>query len=166
MDADLLEELFQKYYPAAVLYCTALCGEEHLAQDLASDAFVKAYLSLPNKVPSFRYWLLRVCRNLWFDHLRKYSRETSADLLQSMSDHITPESKYIRDERNRCLWKAISQLPAPDQELVTLHYFSGLSLQEAAQLLGKSYSATRQRMVRLRKLLKSEMEAQGYGQLD
>lgn len=166
MDADLLKELFQKHYAPAVLYCTALCGDAHLAQDLASDAFVKAYLSLPNDVPSFRYWLLRVCRNLWLDHLRKHKWETSAEPLQYLADHTTPETKYLQSERNRCLWNAISQLPPLDQELVTLHYFSGLSLQEAAQILGKSYAATRQRMVRLRQTLKSRMEEQGYGQLD
>lgn len=163
MDADLLEELYRKYYGAAVLYCTAMCGDGHLAQDLASDAFVKAYLSLPNDVPSFRYWLLRVCRNLWIDHLRKHKREVSSEPLQYMADGVTPESKYLQDERSRCLWRAISELPPLDRELVTLHYVSGLSLQEAAKVLGKSYDATRQRMVRLRQTLKLRLEEQGYG---
>jgi len=36
-------------------------------------------------------------------------------------------------------------------------------LQEAAKLLGKSYDATRQRMVRLRQTLKQRLEEQGYG---
>ena len=57
MDADLLEELYRKYSSAAVLYCISLCGDEHLAQDLVVDAFVKAYLTLPEDIPSFRYWL-------------------------------------------------------------------------------------------------------------
>lgn len=163
MDADLLEDLYRKYYGAALLYCTALCGDETLAQDLVSDAFVKAYLSLPNDIPSFRYWLLRVCKNLWFDHLRKRKWETSDEPLQYMADRLTPETRYLQDERNRCLWKAIGELPPLDRELVALHYFSGLSLQETARLIGKSYEATRQRMVRLRKALKMRLEEQGYG---
>ena len=166
MDADLLEELYRKYYSAAVLYCTVLCGDEHLAQDIASDAFVKAYLSLPNDVPSFRYWLLRVCRNLWIDHLRKRKREISPEPLQYMTDGVTPETTYLRDERNRCLWRAISELPPLDRELLTLHYISGLRLQEAAKLIGKSYDATRQRMVRLRQTLRIRLEEMGYGQLE
>lgn len=166
MDADLLEELYRKYYSAAVLYCTVLCGDEHLAQDIASDAFVKAYLSLPNDVPSFRYWLLRVCRNLWIDHLRKRKWEISPEPLQYMTDGVTPETTYLRDERNRCLWRAISELPPLDRELLTLHYISGLRLQEAAKLIGKSYDATRQRMVRLRQTLRIRLEEMGYGQLE
>lgn len=166
MDADLLEELYRKYYSAAVLYCTVLCGDEHLAQDIASDAFVKAYLSLPNDVPSFRYWLLRVCRNLWIDHLRKRKWEVSPEPLQYMTDGMTPETTYLRDERNRCLWRAISEIPPLDRELLTLHYISGLRLQEAAKLIGKSYNATRQRMVRLRQTLRIRLEEMGYGQLE
>ena len=166
MDADLLEELYRKYYPSALLYCTALCGNGHLAQDLASDAFVKAYLSLPDQVPSFRYWLLRVCKHLWIDHLRKEKWNASEEPLQYITDQNTPETVYLQKERSRCLWRAISELPPLDQELLTLHYFSGLSLQEAAKLIGKSYPATRQRMVRLRQGLKQRMEEQGYGELE
>lgn len=46
---------------------------------------------------------------------------------------------------------------------MTLHYFSALPLTEIAPLLGKSYAATRQRLVRLRQILKQRMEEQGYG---
>ena len=166
MDSDLLEELFRKYYRPAVLYCLRLCGDGHLAQDIASDAFVKAYLSLPNDVPSFRYWLLRVCRNLWIDHLRKEKWVVSEEPLQYLSDQTTPETVYLQQERSRYLWRAISELPPLDQELLTLHYFSGLSLQETAILIGKSYPATRQRMVRLRQTLKQRMEVFGYGELE
>lgn len=166
MDADLLEELYRKYYGAAVLYCTALCGSEHLAQDIASDAFVKAYLSLPKEVPSFRYWLLRVCRNLWIDYLRKHRKEQPEETAAHLTDGSTPESLFLQKERSAYLWKAISELAPPDRELLTLHYFSGLSLQEAAKLIGKSYPATRQRMVRLRQILKQRMEVFGYGELE
>lgn len=54
-------------------------------------------------------------------------------------------------------------LSPPDRELVVLHYFSGLSLQEIAPILNVSYAAVRQRMVRLRQILKQRMEEQGYG---
>ena len=162
MDADLLEELYRKHYTSVLLYCTCLCGDQQLAQDLVADAFVKAYLSLPNDVPSFRYWLLRVCRNLWIDQLRKRKWETSFKSLEHASSNCTPESQYLQDEQKRFLWDCILQLQPLDRELVTLHYFSGIGLQEAAAILGKSYESTRQRMVRLRKILRQQMEEQGY----
>ena len=151
MDADLLEELYRKYYASALLYCTSLCGDPVLAQDITSDAFLKAYLSLPNDVPSFRYWLLRVCKNLWYDHLRAQKHITSEEALQWMADHITPEYCFLQNERSRCLWKAIQELPDIDREILILHYFSGVSLQEIAKITGRSYAGIRQRMSRLRK---------------
>ncbi len=163
MDADLLAELYRQYYPAAYAYCLTLCGDEHLAQDITADAFVKAYLSLPNDVPSFRYWLLRVCKNLWIDHLRRRQHETSDEPLQYLADPSTPESNYLRSERSRLLWSAVASLPPLDRELVTLHYISGVPLQEAARLINKSYPSVRQRMTRLRRILKQQLEEQGYG---
>ncbi len=163
MDTDLLDQLYRKYYASAVLYCTALCGDSHTAQDIASDAFLKAYLSLPNEVPSFRWWLLRVCRNLWIDLLRKRKWEASPEALDFAVSSTTPERTYLRTERSRFLWQCVGTLPRQDQELVVLHYFSGLTLQEAAALLGLTHTAARQRMVRLRQTLKRLMEEQGYG---
>ena len=129
-----------------------------------SEAFVKAYLSLPHEIPSFQYWLFRVCRNLWIDHCRKAQRLVSDEALHTLSDPVTPEARYLSSERQQALWKAIRTLSPLDRELVTLHYFSGLPLTEISRILGKSHAATRQRMVRFRATLKQRMEEQGYGQ--
>lgn len=127
-----------------------------------AEAFVKAYLSLPDEIPSFQYWLFRVCRNLWLDHCR-WNRHQADEPPPEIPDHNTPETAYLADEQQRMLWNAIGALSPLDRELVTLHYFSGLPLKDAALVLGKSYPAARQRMVRLRAILKQRMEEQGYG---
>lgn len=71
MENDVLTQLYQRYAAATLLYCLTLCGDKAQAEDLMSDAFVKAYLTLPKEVPNFSFWLLCVCKNLWLDHLRK-----------------------------------------------------------------------------------------------
>lgn len=125
---------------------------------------MKAYLSLPDETPSFQYWLLRVCKNLWLDHLRKHRRLVPEEDAANLSDRRTPETLFLASEQQKALWKAISTLSPLDRELVTLHYFSGLPLNEIAALMGKSHAAVRQRMVRLRATLKQQMEELGYGQ--
>lgn len=127
-----------------------------------ADAFVKAYLSLPEEIPSFRYWLLRVCKNLWIDHCRREHRVATGEVPETLADPHTPESLYLARERKQILWQAIAALSPLDRELVTLHYFSGLPLNEIAALMGKSHAAVRQRMVRLRATLKQRMEDE-YG---
>ena len=162
-ETEILEQLYRRYYSAAYLYCLSITGDAHIAQDLVSEAFVKAYLSLPNDVPSFRYWLFRVCKNLWIDHCRKARHITGPEALEFIPDPHTPESIYLQNERKKALWEALNTLYPTDREIITLHYFSGLPLTEIASLTGKSYDAIRQRMVRLRQKLKQEMEDKGYG---
>lgn len=163
MDKELLEQLYRRYYAPAMLYCTALCGDQYLAQDIVADAFVKACISLPDDVPSFRYWLLRVCRNLWIDHQRRQKHFSYEDPSAYISGSYTPETEYLKKEQHKALWRAMDALSPPDRELVVLHYFSGLSLQEIAPMINISYAAVRQRMVRLRRELKIRLEEQGYG---
>jgi len=162
-ETDILEQLYHRYYSAAYLYALSLCGDMHTAQDIAAEAFVKAYQSLPDKVPSFRYWLFRVCKNLWIDHCRKARYTTGPEALEFIPDPNTPETIYLKSEQKIALWSALNTLSPEERELITLHYFSGLPLQEIAPLTGKSYDAIRQRMVRLRNKLRQEMEAKGYG---
>lgn len=162
MDADILQELYTRYYSRTMLYALSLCGDEELAKDLTAEAFVKAYLTLPGETPSFPFWLLRVCKNLWLDHARKHSRRASLEEAGEPVSYETPETVYLKQERSRCLWRAIGKLPARDREILTLHYFSGLPLQQVAALVGLSYPAARQRLSRLRRTLRQEMEEQGY----
>ena len=97
-ETEILEQLYRRYYSAAYLYCLSLCGDGHTAQDLVSDAFVKAYLSLPEEVPSFRYWLFRVCKNLWIDHCRKAQHQTGPEAL----DFIPALSRESYRSRSCC----------------------------------------------------------------
>lgn len=161
-ESDILQTLYSRYYSAALLYTTAMCSDAELAEDIVADAFVKAYISLPQEIPSFQFWLFRVCKNLWIDHLRKQSSLLSEDHLITAADKQTPESRYLDNERYRCLWQGINRLPPIDREIVTLHYFSDIPLPNVAQLAGKSYPAVRQRLSRLRQILKQYMEEQGY----
>ena len=159
---DILQTLYDRYYSAALLYTTAMCADAELSKDIVADAFVKAYITLPQEIPSFQFWLFRVCKNLWIDHVRKQPMLLSEEHLLAIADHQTPESRYLQNERYRCLWQGINLLAPMDREIVTLHYFSNLPLSEVARLVGMSYPAVRQRLSRLRKTLKQRMEEQGY----
>lgn len=161
-ESDILQTLYDRYYSAALLYTTAMCSDAELAKDIVADAFVKAYITLPQEIPSFQFWLFRVCKNLWIDHLRRQPLLLSEEHLLAVADHQTPESQYLKNERYRCLWQGINTLAPIDREIVTLHYFSELPLPEVSRLVGKSYPAVRQRLSRLRKILKQRMEEQGY----
>lgn len=168
MERELIEDLYRRYYHAALLYTVSLCRDPDLAEDIVAEAFVRAYTGLPADVTSFLPWLLRVCKNLLIDYFRRAKQartreeEYKALATGSAFTQATPESLYLRDERSRALWNAIDSLSPLDRQLVVLHYFSDLPLQEVARILNKSYPAVRQRLHRLRRALKKKMEEQGY----
>ena len=59
MDNDIFDTLYRRYYAPALLYAQSLCRSRHLAEDMVQEAFCRAWLSLPDDVPSFRGWLFR-----------------------------------------------------------------------------------------------------------
>ncbi len=163
MDADILEELYRNYSGKAYLYLLSLGARQETAEDLVADAFVTAYLTLPDDVPSFLYWLLKVCKNRYTDQLRREKHLTGPDALDTLTAPDTPESRYLKTEESKALWKAIGELSPRDRELLTAHYFGGIPLQDIARLMNRSYPAVRQRLSRLRFALRKRMEEQGYG---
>jgi len=94
--------------------------------------------------------------------LRKNRHLVNDDILLQAVTKVTPEALHLTNERHKALWNALGTLAPLDRELITLHYFSDLPLNEVAVSLDKSYPAVRQRLHRLRLILKQRMEEQGY----
>ncbi len=161
MHSDILEELYRQYYGAAMLYVLALCRSASLAEEIVHDAFVKAYLSLPDDVPSFPFWLMKVCRNLYYDHARRQKFLTGSDVPEQ-TDNETPETILLRREASQALWRAVQKLGAAERELLSLYYFAARPTGEIAALLGLSAAAVRQRLHRARTRLRQIMEEDGY----
>lgn len=161
MHSDILEELYRQYYGAALLYVLSLCRDRALAEEIVHDAFVKAYLSLPDDAPSFPFWLMKVCRNLWYDHARR-QKFLSSDPPPEGADTATPETLLLQKEDAAALWQAIAKLEGTDRELLVLHYFAARPLGELAALLGLSPAAARQRLHRARGKLRRILEEDGY----
>lgn len=163
MNRDILEQLYVRYYNSALLYTLSLCRSKEAAEDIVSEAFEKAYLSVSDEHSSFQYWLLRVCKNLWIDQLRRRKRISDGPhVLHHIADETTPEKCILQNERKAMLYHCIHQLPDADQELLILHYFSNLRLHEIARMLGATTGSIKTRIFRARKNLKRILEENGY----
>ena len=161
MHSDILEQLYWQYYGAALLYVLSLCRDRALAEEIVHDAFVKAYLSLPDDAPSFPYWLMKVCRNLWYDQARRL-KFLSSESPPEQIDPVTPETLLLQKEGSAALWRGIEKLDAADREVLVLHYFAARPVTELAALLGLSPVAARQRLHRARGKLRRILEEDGY----
>lgn len=153
MKTDILDDLFRRYYNEAMLYAFTLCRDEAIAEDIVADAFYKALKKLPDEVPHFKYWLLRVVKTTFLDFLRKERKKVEIPInLPDKSDSLI--DKLIKNEEYLALYKAIDTLDNYYREIITLHYFEDIKFKEIALILEKTEEQINQGHTRLDKSLR------------
>lgn len=159
MNNDNFEILYKKYNRELYIYALSLCKDYHLSQDLVSETFFKALLSLDIGEGYIKYWLFRVCKNLYLDYLKKNSRledmEVSANKLSIEDD--TLDKIILNEDRRRIYYKVLS-LQLSYKEIIILYYYCNLSLKEISSITGISQGAARTLLFRARKKLKEFLE--------
>lgn len=153
MKHDVIEELFLKYYNDALLYTLSLTKNIPFSEEIVSDAFYTALKTADGEVQNFKAWLLKVCRNLYLNRMRKTARldeldENLADKSESALESI------IRKEEYRALYHAISLLNDYYKEVITLFYFEDLPIKDIALVIGKSEAIVKVTLFRARESLK------------
>ncbi len=119
-------------------------NNEHEAEDAAQEAFVRAWLALPNfrGQAQFRTWLYRIVTNLCCNRLPRLRRELLAlgdtDMLTLTDDSplsTNPATAVEAAERRAFLHQAIDSLPESYRLLITLRYQQELSYEEIAAVV-------------------------------
>jgi RNA polymerase sigma-70 factor (ECF subfamily) len=158
--SDEVERLYRAYSKEVYLYALALCKDIHAAEDLTSETFFRALLSFDARAGGVKYWLLRVCKNLYIDTLRKKRWEslpfTDAAEMVAISD--CPLDTVLKDEAKRDLYRALLRLSETDREMLTMFYFLGVSISQIASILGRTAGAVKTGLTRARTRLKKILE--------
>ena len=132
------------------------------AEEIAHDAFIKAYKSLKsfNQKAKFSTWLYRIVFNTAVSHTRK-NRIQVDDITeihqQPASGHNTSDSLYDQD-RERFVKEALARLIPLDATLISLFYMKHLTLDEIGEVVGLKGSAVKVKLFRARKRLAKELE--------
>lgn len=160
MKKDTLDEVYRLYSRQVYLYACSLCGNHHMAEDLTGDTFYKAMLALDKDVPSIKYWLLRVCRNLFADRCRKSHGEALPLEEELISGGGDPLEKLLQNEKYRKLYAAMQELSQSDREQLTMFYFLDCSIHQISAFTGRTPGAVKTALsrarVRLKRLLQEE----------
>ncbi|MGY0372289.1 RNA polymerase sigma factor [Clostridium sp. JNZ J1-5] len=161
MKNDEFEIIYKKYSAELYIYVLSLCKNHHLSQDLVSETFFKALLSIVDSPGHIKYWLFRVCKNLYLDHLRKnkYLQDIEIDLDKLFVEDSTLD-KIILNEQRRSVYYEILKLQPSYKEIITLYYYCNFSLKEIAAIIGISQGAARTLLFRARKKLKVVLEGE------
>ena len=159
MKSDVIDQLFSQYYNEALLYTISLCRNRTVAEDIVSNAFFKALTLSEDSIRDFKPWLLTVCRNEFISICRKNSRFTGEEIPEDLADDQEEVIEgIIRKEEYRSLYRAIGLLPDTQKEVVTLFYFSRLSIKSISEITGKSETNIKVLLCRARDKLRRNME--------
>lgn len=125
---------------------TLIARDRSLAEDAVQDALVRAWRDLPTLREPERIsaWLARLTVNATYDLLRRQRRARQLRPLTDDSAAAADEATGVVD-RALLEW-AYGRLPAEQRAVVVLHYYVGLSLDEAAHVLGIPAGTARSRL--------------------
>jgi RNA polymerase sigma-70 factor (ECF subfamily) len=168
-DVNSFEYLLKKYQDH-VLRIVKKHVPYHEVEEMAQEVFVRAYQALPGfkQESSFRQWLSSIAVRTCYDFWRKRYRsrevpmsdlsEKHRDWLEKTLSHQSDTSFYEKSrekEAKEMLDWALDRLSAEDRMVLELVYLEGLSVKEAAGLLGWSVANVKVRSFRSRKKLET-----------
>ena len=158
MKNEVLEELFKKYYNEAKLYVASLCRDSALADEIVSSSFYKAFTKLDEAGNNFKFWLFKVCRNTYFDMLRRRGRLTALSESMASEEEGDLADRLIKQEEYAALYRAISLLKENLREVIELYYFGEMSVAEIAGITEESTANVKVMLYRGRMKLKQILE--------
>jgi RNA polymerase sigma-70 factor (ECF subfamily) len=142
-------------------------GDRALAEDLAQETFVKAYLKLAafDTTRRLSSWLFRIAHNTAIDALRRSRARTSAEGgLDPDDTPAAPLPDPVETETlGHALEAALARLRPDYRAAIMLRYEEGLPFGEIGQVLGVPETTARSYVHRARKQLAAHLTGMGYG---
>lgn len=158
-DTDAYAHLVARYHVGLIIHCERLCGDRDDAEDIAQEAFIKAFNNLSNYDPAksrFSTWLYRIATNKAIDYLRAAKRKVPAEDIELIADEAAPD--YEAEETKREVRDAVAKLQPPThRQVVEAYYWEGKSYEEIAQTLEIPINTVRTWLRRAKQQLKEQL---------
>jgi RNA polymerase sigma-70 factor (ECF subfamily) len=168
-------ELVRRYQEPLEDLILMMVGNRETAEELAQDAFVKAFRALARFRPDAKLapWLLKIARNVARDHLRKKQLETvpikgaawwdTDDLrkhiaVQVRDPTITPSRRVMAKEEKQRILAAVMRLPPKHRECFLYRAVEELSYDEISVIVGLPANAAREYVHRAKLILRKELK--------
>ncbi len=131
------EQIYLQYHDKVRAYVRSKIQDPHDVEDLVSAVFMKIVQKLDSYDPmkaSVPTWVYTITRNTVTDHFR--TRRTLVALEETMVDEQPEE---LTDDALDSLADALLALKERERDLIVLHYYTGHTLKEVAEMMGMSY---------------------------
>lgn len=164
-DPARFKRLMLPHLDAAYGFARHLCGDASLAEDLAQEAYLRAFRGFAGyRGGDPRAWLLAIVRSAFLDQTRRPRREVSDDGLEAAPDPgDSPEAALVRAADRQAVLAAVAALPDPFRETLVLRELQEMSYREIGEITGAPIGTVMSRLARARALLACALAAQGGG---
>lgn len=167
-DKGAFDALVRKYQHKLVKLVMRYVRNPAEAEDIAQEAFIKAYRALPQfrGDSAFYTWLYRIAINtaknavvsrdrspIEYNIDRNDATEESYDMQGRMKDSETPEGLVLTDEIRTTVNAAIEALPEDLKTAIVLRELDGLSYEEIAAAMDCPVGTVRSRIFRAREAI-------------
>jgi RNA polymerase sigma-70 factor (ECF subfamily) len=162
-DKGAFDLLVLKYQHKIVNLIMRYVRDPELAQDIAQEAFIKAYRALPRfrGDSAFYTWMYRIAVNTAKNHLAAQRRRPmdveldlqdpeQYDLHAKLKETDTPEGVALGNELKETVERAIAALPEDLRTAIVLRELEGMSYEEIAQTMECPVGTVRSRIFRAR----------------
>ena len=167
-DATAYEELVRRYTEIAFRTACLVTGSAADAEEVAQDAFVKAWSALPRfrADAPFRPWLLQIVGNEARNRRRAAARRAAMELrvmqgLRAGGAAPSPEAEAEAAEERATLLRALTALPDDDRLIITCRHLLQLSVEETAGVLDVPEGTVKSRLHRALGRLRQVLEPVG-----
>ena len=165
--------LVSRYSSAAVNLAARLVNDRALAEDLAQDAFVRAFARLKTYDPERRFsaWFFQILHNVAIDYLRrKRVRTLSLDELEAGgfpeppadNPSASPQADAEQKELAAALTGALQRIRMEYRNAIVLRYQQDLTVEEIAGVLELPEGTVKTYLHRGRKELAAILTAAGW----
>jgi RNA polymerase sigma-70 factor (ECF subfamily) len=155
-------EIYRRHAQQVYAYIYYRLGDQHIAEDLAADVFVKALGGIKGYVwrgTPLLAWLYRIAHNVTVDH-RKTAARRLAHHSPADAEEVEERIDHLRrlDERTDMM-RAIRALTEDQQQVIILRFYMGMSNQEVAHVMHKPEGAVKALQMRGLKSLRRVLTA-------
>lgn len=170
-DKAAFELLVAKYQRKIVRLISRLVRDPAEVEDVAQEAFIKAYRALPRfrGESAFYTWLYRIAINSAKNYLASQGRRaptsTEADAEEAetfgdgdlLRDINTPESVLMSKQIAQTVNAAMAGLPEELRMAISLREIEGLSYEEIAEMMDCPIGTVRSRIFRAREAIATKL---------
>ena len=160
-DAQAYDALVSKYLKRVISIAWGIVRSAHDAEDLAQDAFVKAYQHIGRfrSNEPFGPWVYRIVTNLSLDVLKHRSKFRHQELMETepAPRRDTADLRARSGEIARRIDEAIETLPEMQRVVARLHLVEQFEHQEIASMTGLTEGTVRSHLSHARKRLKEQL---------